>query len=282
MSDLSHWNSKEFLTFQQVVCLAVGVDPYSESEIAPEIAARQKLLREHMNDSHMRACNWSFELIQRLRADSHCQKYCELLTRYGSEVGFTGELDAVELPAHLRPRKMHAGGKGLLASVELHEEILRTVSGGRMTDYSTHRLFAMGDLKKGMTFDRDTLQLWFNYLGWPIQYCFSRFFVVDAHYVISATTGEIALAENEAPISPRERNTLHPRERNTLLNLILGMAIDAYAYDPKAQKSPTPKEIADALSEREGLKISDDTVRKYLNEASGREKRVYRRTPNPN
>lgn len=58
---------------------------------------------------------------------------------------------------------------------------------------------------------------------------------------------------------------LETRERQTLLKMVIGMAIDGYGYDPKANKSPVPKEIADALILK-GIAVSDDTVRKRLNE----------------
>lgn len=56
------------------------------------------------------------------------------------------------------------------------------------------------------------------------------------------------------------------RERESLLKLILGMAIKGYGYDPKATKSTGVSEIASDL-QLIGLKLNDDTVRKYLNEA---------------
>jgi hypothetical protein len=59
---------------------------------------------------------------------------------------------------------------------------------------------------------------------------------------------------------------LHPKERNTLLKLVLGMAVDGYGYDPKASRSSIPKEIAGHL-ELHGLRIDEDTVRRWLNEA---------------
>lgn len=60
---------------------------------------------------------------------------------------------------------------------------------------------------------------------------------------------------------------LGAREKETLLRMIIGMAIDGYGYDPKANKSPTTKEIEGAL-DRIGLRVSDDTIRKRLREAA--------------
>lgn len=60
---------------------------------------------------------------------------------------------------------------------------------------------------------------------------------------------------------------LTTRETDTLLKMVIGMAIDAYRYDPKAGKSTVPREIADALTEL-GIEVSDDTVRKWLKRAA--------------
>lgn len=64
-----------------------------------------------------------------------------------------------------------------------------------------------------------------------------------------------------------EEKPLGTTERNTLLKLVIGLAVRGYGYDPKANKSSIPKEIADDLFER-GITVSDDTVRKYLKEAA--------------
>jgi hypothetical protein len=57
------------------------------------------------------------------------------------------------------------------------------------------------------------------------------------------------------------------RSRDSLLKLIIGMAVAAYAYDPKAGRSDRPTEIAGDL-ERAGVPLDVDTVRKWLREAA--------------
>jgi hypothetical protein len=74
---------------------------------------------------------------------------------------------------------------------------------------------------------------------------------------------EARLVEVPKPSAPQ---TLRSKERDSLLKLVLGMAVDGYGYDPKASRSPVPREIADCL-ELLGLSIDEDTVRKWLNEA---------------
>lgn len=67
--------------------------------------------------------------------------------------------------------------------------------------------------------------------------------------------------------SQKESKPLHTKERETLLKMIIGMAIDAYGYDPKTNRSPIPREIADILTEKE-MPLDPDTVRKWLKEAA--------------
>lgn len=56
------------------------------------------------------------------------------------------------------------------------------------------------------------------------------------------------------------------RERESLLKLVIGMAVEAYRYDPKANRSDIIGEIAGDL-EKVGIPLDADTVRKYLYEA---------------
>lgn len=53
------------------------------------------------------------------------------------------------------------------------------------------------------------------------------------------------------------------RELESVAMLFTVMAIDHLGYDPKAKRSPVPKEIADLAADI-GLSVTDDTVRKYL------------------
>jgi len=82
-------------------------------------------------------------------------------------------------------------------------------------------------------------------------------------------TEEIVRFKNESPLSdpdPTEK-PLEERERVTLLKMIIGMAIGLYKYDPKASRNEAIKEIVEDLQEA-GVEVSDDTVRRKLQEAS--------------
>jgi hypothetical protein len=55
-----------------------------------------------------------------------------------------------------------------------------------------------------------------------------------------------------------------------MLKLIIGMAIDAYGYEPDKSRNDLTGNNKNSLSAKmqtHGINISDDTIRKYLNEA---------------
>lgn len=76
-----------------------------------------------------------------------------------------------------------------------------------------------------------------------------------------------AKKENNKKLIPNAPKPLHTKEKETLLKIIIGLAVDGYGYDPKASKSPIPKEISGNLA-LHGVSVSDDTIRKWLKEAA--------------
>ncbi len=73
--------------------------------------------------------------------------------------------------------------------------------------------------------------------------------------------------EKLATMAPPNRQELKTSERNSLLKLILGMALEQYDYNPIAQRSTATTQIQSDLAEH-GITMSEDTVRKYLKEAT--------------
>jgi hypothetical protein len=72
------------------------------------------------------------------------------------------------------------------------------------------------------------------------------------------------------PFKSNTVDDLPESERNTMLKLIIGMAIDAYGYDPESTRNNltgTNKNSLSAKLARKGITITDDTIRKYLTEA---------------
>lgn len=65
--------------------------------------------------------------------------------------------------------------------------------------------------------------------------------------------------------------TLPALERNIMLQIILGMAIDGYGYDPSEARNPATgnkKGSIRAALQSVGLDADEDTIRKYLTEAA--------------
>ena len=69
------------------------------------------------------------------------------------------------------------------------------------------------------------------------------------------------LKQEKASEVPVEKN--HKREVDTIAQLFTAMAIDYLGYNPLQPRSPIPREIAN-LAATMGLKVTDETVRKYL------------------
>ena len=57
------------------------------------------------------------------------------------------------------------------------------------------------------------------------------------------------------------------RERGTVLQLLIGMAVSRYKYDPRASRNEATSAIADDLAKL-GIPLDSDTVRKWLREAA--------------
>ncbi len=72
------------------------------------------------------------------------------------------------------------------------------------------------------------------------------------------------------PATKSKEKGLSTTERETLLKLILGMAMDAYGYDPTIPRNNASGGNKCGISSKLaliGISISDDTIRKYLTEA---------------
>jgi hypothetical protein len=75
------------------------------------------------------------------------------------------------------------------------------------------------------------------------------------------------LAKELATLRTAAAQALGSRERESMLKLIIVMAIAGYSYDRRARRNESTREIARDL-EKLGVPLSDDTVRKYLNEGA--------------
>lgn len=83
---------------------------------------------------------------------------------------------------------------------------------------------------------------------------------------VSTLTAEVAELKDRLQARPQKKQT-GQREADTLRKLVIGLAMVAYGYDPKAVRSEVAAEIVSDLQKR-GLTVSDDTVRKHLKECA--------------
>ena len=73
---------------------------------------------------------------------------------------------------------------------------------------------------------------------------------------------EAQLSKKSAP-----EKDMDTRERQTYQKMIIGMAKDAYGYNPKSSRSPFHKELEGILDSL-GISVGDDTIRHKLQEAA--------------
>lgn len=76
------------------------------------------------------------------------------------------------------------------------------------------------------------------------------------------------LDEKSAEVAtPEPLKSQSPVERENMLKVIYAMAEKGYGFDPTQKRSPTVSEITSDMA-LAGLPLSDDTIRRYLKEAS--------------
>jgi hypothetical protein len=76
--------------------------------------------------------------------------------------------------------------------------------------------------------------------------------------------------KNSMTCTASNKSELSESERNTILKLIIGMAIDAYGYDPESNKNTATGNNHGSIKaalERVGLSADEKTIIKYLKEA---------------
>lgn len=90
--------------------------------------------------------------------------------------------------------------------------------------------------------------------------------LIDAAHLRIAELERELTAVNETPQATEPPKSQSLIERQNMLKAIFGMAIRGYSYNPADKRSKIVAEIVSDL-EREGLPLSDDTIRRYLKEA---------------
>ena len=77
---------------------------------------------------------------------------------------------------------------------------------------------------------------------------------------------QVVLDSKTISVAPQALKPQSPVERQNMLKVIFSMAIRGYAYKPEDKRSTVVTEIVGDTA-LQGIAVSDDTVRRYLNEA---------------
>ena len=120
------------------------------------------------------------------------------------------------------------------------------------------RKFAHGNMR-ATVFPRELVE-WFRAVKLDTHPGFQR--MIDT----IASREEIKFAEKTSSseeAKPDLGRAPEGREVASLAKLLTAIAMEEYGYDPTSRRSPIPREIQD-ISDRHGLSVSQDTIRKYL------------------
>lgn len=167
--------------------------------------------------------------------------------------------EGVALSLDIEPGRVRISGTSWMGdglsfneSKELDERLFvakrNLTSGGALEP----TLIAMGDPARSMV-RLSQFAEWVLSLGWQVPSEFAGLAPPPT------ATGAEDASDAEKP--------LEGKGRASALKLILGLAIGGYGYDPKATRSPIPKQIADDLL-LSGITLTDDTVREWLRMAA--------------
>ena len=167
--DLSHWNTVEHLGAEQLVALAVGVDPYSNQHATSTQLAKQKMLRGHLCEAHLRAANWAFAAVQRIAADELAMS---VLRRDPIPLGIPADGHS-PLPEKWANLSIHAGKIGLLPSEELRFAFEAAFWDGYIPETIDRLCNFEGTVLVDAMFERDAIHEWLNFLGWQSAYNFA-------------------------------------------------------------------------------------------------------------
>lgn len=208
---------------------------------------------EECSPEDAREVNRRFEAVAYWGAhEDFCGEAAQSTLKFWANLSRWTLEEAVALTLNRDPKRFidPAVGKGLLEKdpkVEhyhyVQEHIKRAVQAGELTDPVQPGVYVAWAQKRDLGFPEALAKL------------------------VPAAVADNQNAPTKPVKKPADKNqTALMRERNTLLKLFFCAAVDGYGYDPKAERSPTAKEMESAF-ERLGIRISDDTIRKYLNEA---------------
>lgn len=245
-ADVSYWSRLSYWTLEEAVALSLGKNPW--------IVKWEKLKSFQTSSPFVAKYAAKHEEVRRAKVMGQLWESTIpfVFVKWASRVGF-------QMPEELKSQVLALGVQVLDWKEAFEKEVVEKAKiESDLVNANQKILEAMRDhsatIEKS---SKDSTELSKNY----------KIVLENKDKFIATLQREIESLKAVKPLStivPKSEPT--PRERESLLKLILGMAIDGYGYDPKATKSTQIKAIADHLLTR-GLRIDEDTVRKYLNEA---------------
>ncbi len=207
---------------------------------------------EEYNPEDAREVNRRFEAVAYWGArEDFCGETTQPTLKFWANLSRWTLEEATALTLNRNPKQFidPAVGKGLLEKdpkVEhyhyVQEHIKRAVQAGELTDPAKPAVYVAWAKGRDLNFPEALAKL------------------------VPAAAADNQNAPAKAVKSKDKSHIALTREKNTLLNLFFGVVVDFYGYDPTATRSPVPKQLEQILRER-GIRVSDDTIRKYLQEA---------------
>jgi hypothetical protein len=245
-ADFGYWSRISYWTLEEGVALSFGKNPW--------IVKWEKLKNHNVASPLIPKYAAKHEEVRRAKAMGQLWESTIpfVFIKWASRVGF-------EMPEELTSQVLALGVQGLDWKEAFEKEVVEKAKIESDLANANQKIFEMmreygAALEKS---SKDTTEISNTY----------QVAIEKKDKFIAILQREIDSLKVIKPLTAkRPKSEPTPRERESLLKLTLGMAIDGYGYDPKATKSIQIKAIADHLLTR-GLRIDEDTVRKYLNEA---------------
>lgn len=150
---------------------------------------------------------------------------------------------------------------------EIKKVVIRAIESGELTDPISPIEYVKWSKKYIVNFPEDLAEVVFaiaEETDWEAKYLELENQFAEYRKENSKNSEEVenkSVEENTLP-----QKILSTRERNTLLKLVIGIAIEQYAYDPNKSRNEAASQISSDLV-RHKISIDPDTIRKYFKQA---------------
>lgn len=241
--DLSHWQTEDKFSMDEVACLIVGVDPLRATPDDDALMARRALaLRQLDADYRSEADRLIDAVLHHWNPPADDEDKCIKMISWRTKV-ILG-IRSIDHQAVLKDMI----DTGFFSSVNSASDV-------------EDRCYPVA----AQRFAREEVSRWCNVRGWNPVFNFAdkghaaRWHEEDDDHGTRIFAEIQTLPPESAP---------HPRTEKHYLALIAAMAIDKYAYEPEAERSSVPGDLA-VLLRTKGYALTDEAVRGYLRNGAG-------------